>query len=419
MKKQILVVGISLITTISFGQKKEIKKAQKAVKSGNYTEAITLLDTAEGLLGSADNDLKADFYATKGDAYLGSAGTSNFDKMKTAADAFLMAIDLDNGKRAELSGSIEKLKAALVNSAIKDQESKKFSLSADKLYTSYKINSQDTSYLYFAASNEVNGKNYDKALIYYKELLNLGYTGATKKYYGVNKKTGEEISYDDKNTRDLMLKAGEIIKPTERVQDSRLGEILRNMTLIYIEKGETAKAKELISKALSENPDDLGLMRANASIQKELGNMEGYNKIMNEIIAKNPNDPNTYISLAESESENENFEKAAEYYEKVLELEPNNSAAMINIGVMKLKREGDIVEEMNSLGTSRADNERYDVLKAERDQIYRDVLPYFENAKNLEKDNVGLLKTLMNIYSQLGEDAKFKEMKALVEQKEG
>ena len=43
MKKQLLLAGVMLIAAMSFGQKKEIKKAEKAINSGNFTEAMNYL----------------------------------------------------------------------------------------------------------------------------------------------------------------------------------------------------------------------------------------------------------------------------------------------------------------------------------------------------------------------------------------
>ena len=74
---------------------------------------------------------------------------------------------------------------------------------------------------------------------------------------------------------------------------------------------------------------------------------------------------------------------------------------------------------MNNLGTSSADNVKYEELKEKRQEMYRDVLPYLEKAKEQRPDGVEVIRTLMNIYSQLGEDAKFKDMKAQLAELEG
>jgi len=73
---------------------------------------------------------------------------------------------------------------------------------------------------------------------------------------------------------------------------------------------------------------------------------------------------------------------------------------------------------MNDLGTSAADDRRYDELKKQRNELYEEVLPYLESAIKTKSDNIELVRTLMNIYSQLGRDDKYKAMKAKLENME-
>ena len=85
------------------------------------------------------------------------------------------------------------------------------------------------------------------------------------------------------------------------------------------------------------------------------------------------------------------------------------------MAVLILSREEAIVEEMNSLGTSSADNKRYDELRAERTKLYESAIPYLETALKLKPKSINAAQTLMNIYSVLGETDKYKEMKAKVD----
>ena len=66
-----------------------------------------------------------------------------------------------------------------------------------------------------------------------------------------------------------------------------------------------------------------------------------------------------------------------------------------------MSKERDIVEEMNSLGNSRADNKKYQELNKEKKQFYKDALPYLEKASELNPKNMDALKTKLNIYYQL------------------
>ena len=67
---------------------------------------------------------------------------------------------------------------------------------------------------------------------------------------------------------------------------------------------------------------------------------------------------------------------------------------------------------MNGLGTSRADNTRYDELKTKRENLYKECVPILEKLVNINQ-NQEAVKTLMNIYGTLGNTEGFKKMKDL------
>ncbi len=412
MKKQILTAILIALTTVTFAQKKEIKKAEKAVKSGDFTEAMVSLNEAEPMLSSADNETKAMYYAIKGDALVGSAG-DDYAKLKMAADAYAKVAEFDTkgSMSSQTEVGIQNLRAKLVNSAILDQNAQRYKEASEKLYTSYMTSKKDTSDLYFAAGNAVNGRDYPLALSYYEKLMSMGYTGITKEYIATNKATGEVETFQSKNDRDFNVKAGEYIKPLERFSDSRRGEILRNMTLIYIEQGETEKAVALMKTARAENPKDVSLIRAEADMAYKMGDIPKYNTLMGEIVATDPTNPEIYYNLGVGAAQIGDKEKALDYYMKALELNPEYASALINVSVLKLAEEKEIVDTMNSLGTSSADNKKYDALKEKRNNLYVEAAPYLEKALLYKKDNVEVVRTLMNIYSQLGQDDKFKAMK--------
>jgi len=412
MKKQLLIIGLLFISTLAFAQKKEIKKAEKAVKAGEISEAIGYIEQAEALLGGADTKLKNQFYLVKGEAFLADAGNNNFDKMKAAAKAFDEAESLGGAEQQRLQIGRQNLRVALVNSAINDQNAKKYDMASLKLYTSYMASKKDTSDLYYAAGNAVNGQDYPTALKYYNQLLDLGYTGIRTEFVATEAETGKVVPFADKSERDLALLTGKYTNPNDRVTESVKGDILQKITLIYSSQGETEKALELMAEARKANPNDVNLIRTEADIAYKMGDMERYETLMNEVIKSDPNNPELYYNLGVSAGQQGNDEKALEYYKKALELKPDYDLAQINIAASLLKGEGAIVEEMNNLGTSAKDDARYEELKQQRKELYMEVVPYLESALSSRSDNVELVRTLMNIYSQLGEDDKFKAMKA-------
>ncbi len=420
MKKQILIAGMIMISAITFGQKKEIKSAEKATKSGDFTEAISILKKAETLVSSADKSVKSQYYLAKGNAYMGAAEENDLDKLKIAAESFSKAQEVDpKGKYvSELETAMDNLRVVLVNGAVVDRDKGSYKSASEKLYAGYQVSKKDTLYLYFAASNAVRAKEYDNALKYYQHLVDIEYTGIATTYFAINNETNVEREFDTKDGRNKAIKDGLYSKPRDEKSESKIGEILKNMTLIYNTTGDTEKAAGLIKKARKENPDNLALMHAEANMYYGAGDMVAYKKIISEIIEKDPENPELYFNLGVASKKNDETEAALKYYEKALELDPNYEAALINIAQIVLDKDPAMIEEMNALGTSTADYNRYDEIQEERNNMYKEALPYLEKALTLSEGKVQLIRTLRDIYSQLSMDDKAKEMKALLEKLE-
>lgn len=411
MKTRILTATLAMFTVVAFGQKKEIRRAGKAVEKGEYQEAKNYLQQAEAELANADEDQKADYYLYRGYALVGDGENVPTADLMAAVDAFKKAAELGHD---EIQQGIATASNALVNSAIADQNAQNFSEAAEKLVASYQLNKQDTVYLYYAASNAVNAKEYDKALEYYEELKDIGFTGEETVYTAVNKETGEEERMASKEQRDLFVQAGTYTDPQEKVSESKKGEIAKNIALIYIEKGEDEKAITAIEDAKAENPGDVSLMQAEADMYYRMGEMAKYREIMEEIVEQNPDDAVLYYNLGVSAAQMEENERATEYYKKALEIDPEMHNARINLAFVILSEERSIVDEMNSLGMSKADQEKYNELAEQRNQLYRDAMPHLEKVLEKDPDNIEAARTMMNMYYQLNETEKAEEMKQKV-----
>lgn len=415
MKKNIFVASMLLFSVTFFAQKKELRNAEKALKAENYMEALSNINQAEALMAGASDSDKADLAILRAKAYLESTTNKDLNKLRKAAEALMKAEELGGASNGELATTAQNLRVALVNSAIEDQNANNYANASERLYLSYMTNKKDTSDLYYAAGNAVNGKDYTTAVKYYSQLLDLGFTGIRKEFTALNTKTGETDAFQTEIERKAVLDAKTHTNPSVRNTPSLQGDILQKMVLIYISQGQNEKAVSLMSKARAANPKDTALMRAEADLAYKMNDLEKYDKLMNEIVATDPNNPEIYYNLGVGAAQIGNKEKALGYYNKALELKSDYDLAHINIAALILSDESAIVEEMNSLGNSKADNAKYDQLKEKRQNLYKDALPHLEVASKTRANNIELVRTLMNIYSQLGMDAKYKETKAKLE----
>lgn len=411
MKKQIVVALALVIGAFSFAQKKELKAVDKAIKGNNFAEAKSVLAQIESLIGAADAKTKGKYYFLKGKALYANGAGSNAE-FDAALDSFDKAGSVYASEINEVKASMLQSVLTKANSSL---ENKDYASSSKGFEYAYKLSPKDTMYLYFAASTAVNGQDFDNALVMYEELKGLGYTGIVEEFYAFNKELGKEELFGSKQLRDLSVKAGTHVKPEDRMTDSKRSEIVKNIALIFISQDKNEKAIEAMKDARAENPDDLNLLLAEANVHYKMGHIDTFKELMQEATELNPTDPELQFNLGVLSFESGDKESAKTYYQKAIDLDPNYINAQINMAALILDGEQDIVDEMNNLGTSAADDRKYDVLKEKRQQVYKDAIPYLVSALETEPKNLQAAKTLMNIYSAVGDTDNYKAIKERVD----
>lgn len=411
MKKQIVVALALLIGAFAFAQKKELKAVEKAIKSNNFAEAKSVLSQIESLISSADDKTKDKYYFLLGKALYANGAGSNID--------FDNAIQSFEKAGSTYSGEINSVKNGMLNTILtkaqKSLENKEFASSSKGFEHAYKLSPKDTVYLYYAASTAVNGQDFDSSLVMYEELKKIGYTGKKLEYYAYNKEEGKEELFGSKQLRDISVKSGSHIKPEDKMSKSVASEIAKNIALIYINNGDNEKAIEAMKDARDANPDDLNLLLSEANVYYKMGNMVRFKELMKEATEKDPDNPELQYNLGVISAESGDRASAKNYYNRAIELDPKYINAQINMAALILDEEQSIVDEMNTLGSSAADDRKYDELKIKRQEVYKSAIPYLLAALETEPNNIQAAKTLMNIYSAIGETAKYKALKEKVD----
>ncbi|MDA9595538.1 tetratricopeptide repeat protein [Flavobacteriaceae bacterium] len=410
MKKLILFI---LLFTFSFStaQKKELRNANKFFISGEYASAIDLLDSAKDLFDSSDDKIKAQAMLLYGKLH------TSMEDFELAIKAFDMSKNLGSSDQI-LNPELRKLETAIITSAVGDNETEDFNAAAKKLKMVYELNTETNSeYLYYAASSAVNSLDYPLALEYYELLRDIKYEGIETKFYITEVSSGNEIEINDEVQFKLLQKSKEYSNPREEETDSKFPEIVKNIALIYKELGQNDKALAAIEAARSSNPDDVGLIITAANIYFELGNKEAFKVAMSQAIEKEPNNAVLYYNLGVVSAELGEKDVAVSYYQTSIDLDPSNENSYLNLVALILEGEEDIVTEMNNLGTSRADNLKYDKLKESRENLYKQTIPILKDLIDIN-NNIEAIRTLMNIYGTIGDNSGYMEMKNLLEQQD-
>ena len=414
MKVNLTLITILIFSFGIFAQKKELKSIQKLVDATSYTAALASLEEVSSLMETAEPKYTAHYH------YLSGVSKQATKQFEAAVEDYNLVSEIErSNKSKKYTTLIDAGKAQftneLVNHAIELNSQEKFSEASDALYLAYTLDEESNAdYLYFAASSAVNALAYDKAMVYYQTLKSMNYTGISTKYYATEVATGEEIEIDAATAK-IYAKSKEFTNLREEDTESRLPEIVKNIALIHINQGNNDKAMAAVKDARKLSPKDIGLILTEADLYIKLGDQARFASLMQEAIEQDPNNAILYYNLGVVNANEGNRDAAIDYYKKSIELDSSYEASYLNIASVILEGESAIVDEMNSLGTSNADNRKYDLLKAKREGLFLDAVPYLEKLISINPKSVEALTTLKNIYGTIGNTAKFKQYRDMLD----
>ena len=167
------------------------------------------------------------------------------------------------------------------------------------------------------------------------------------------------------------------------------------------------KSIEYLEKAKLINENDINLILLESNIRWDMGEVDAYQRLISKALEIEPNNVDLIFNLGVVNADKGNYDKA-------IEMDSSYTKAYLNAAALILEKEGPMIEEMNSLGMSTADYNRYDELKIERENLYKSAIPYLEKVYNLENDNLSAARTLKNIYSALGDTEQENKYKVIV-----
>ncbi len=443
MKKVAILAGALLISGVTFAQKNELKSLKKILDKTEAPDAKQLNDyksnatAAQGFLGSADASDKVyiNFYNAitpileYNSAFESAQGANpatiakrffTQQKLEAMVSSMNAVTELEKSGKAVHSKDVAKLKpllsTAILNYAIALGNEKKYTEAGKALYTAYELDKTDQDNLYFASTYAITANDYDLALKYYAELQALKYSGEKTTFLARNIDSDKEESFPNKEMRNKMITFKTHDKPRDQQEPSKRGEIYKNVALILVQQGKIDEAKKAIADAKRENPGDESLMLTEADLYLQLKDYEGYKAVVTQLLDKNPNDADLVYNLGVIAFDGGQMTEAEQYFRKTIAINPEYANAYVNIAAIKFKEDKLVVDKMNALGTSAADNKKYDAYKAERTSTFKGLLPLLEKAYSIDPENQNVIYNLSTVYNYLEMKAKYNELKAKVKE---
>ena len=418
MKTKMLFIAALLIGLAGFSQKDEIRDAERALKKGETASARTSIDAAAGMIDGADERMQAQYYFIRGQVYGDLARKGDVTAFETAVESYKKVLSTEeaSGKvkySEEARTQMSSIANDLVNAAVEDNQNKKYKEAAEKLYLGYQLSPSDTVYLYYAASSAVNSGDYEMALKYYTELKEVDYDGSQMVYKATNVETGEE-EVMDKTQRDLMVRSGTYTNPVDDKTESKKAEIVRNIALIYTQLGRNDEALAAYRDARANNPEDVNLVLNEANLYYQMGDKDKFKELMSEAAEMAPDNADLHYNIGVISMEQGSIEEARKAYERAIEINPGYVNAQLNLSTTYVNEGNSLIDEMNTLGTSREDIVKYDELKKKKDELFGEGAKVLEDALKTNPDNQGILTQLKNIYGALGDTENFMRVKKLL-----
>ena len=417
-----------LFFSFSFSQKKELRQIKRLIDQKFFQEAESVLNSNKDLLLSGDSKTDAQYYyyATKIYTEIESfiLATNSLKKLMSINSSFYnseMKLDYENLE--------ETLVVALVNSAVADNSENKWMDGVDKLLLAYEMDKEtNIDYLYFAASGAVNAENFDLALQYYLSLKEKNYTGIKDEYFITNIQSGVEEKVTETEYK-IYQSSKEYMNPRIGQTESRYPEIVKNIALIYVKKGEDDLAIEAINEARSIQPDDLYLILNEADLYIRMSNnakddnlrsqyRQKFKDIMTLAVEKDPENGILYYNLGIISSEQGESADAKSYFEKAIKFKPDYVDSYVAIVNILLEEQSIIISDMDEIAMSnkRSDIAKYDQLKEDLNDVWRKCIPYCEMALEYDPNDLEVLKLLSQFYYKLDNIDGYKKINAKIEE---
>ena len=402
MKRVLVTIGLCLMTTVVFGQKKAVSDAERIAKDSkpDFNEARTLI---KGAMENAE---------TKDDAktwYV--AGLIEDTQFSTENMKQILGQKPDEAVMYEALGNIlPYFKESYRLDQLPNEKGK-----VKPKYTKNIKGTLNANILYYLNGGAYffDQRNYKRAHDFFEQYLEIADLPFMK---------GEKAAARDSNFMIVQFYAAiaamqmdnpqQAIKDLNRAKgtDYRRFDVYQSLCYVYDQVlKDTVGLEKTLEEGMKLFPDSSYFLNNMINVYISTKRNEQAMQLLNTAISKSPNNPQLYFALGSLyEVGLKDEAKAEEAYKKALDLDTENPSNIFSVGRLYFNQGVSLLDKANSLN----DQNQYKAEKAKAEAMLRKALPFFEKAHKLKPEEREYMIGLRGIYYNLSMNKEFDAINA-------
>ena len=378
MKKVMILLAIVLTANVMMAQKKDRTDAFMYNKNGQYDKAMVSIEKCinhEQFLGMKPNDqsqawlYRAAIYQNvlqSGDEALIAKAPNALEVIYESLMNCMKNPEFFEDNKQEIYQRVTSVMNTYYTKGADDYNSGKFAEAAPMFKKAYDIakslGSPDANdMLNFAATSALRAQDYNTALAYFNEVKNNGVDNV---------------------------------------------DVYKHLAACYNGLGNAEQAMAMINAGLEKNPSDAGLILEKVNAYLKEGKGAEAVEDLNKLRELDPENAQLLFVLGtiygdENNKDVYDVEKARKFYEDALKINPNYYDAIYNIGVLYTGMANKYIEQANEItGFSKAEQDQYNSLIEQANELLRTGLPYLQRAYEAQPSD-DVKNVLRSIYVKL------------------
>ena len=195
--------------------------------------------------------------------------------------------------------------------------------------------------------------------------------------------------------------------------DGNGASIYQSLARIHKNGGDKEKSFETIKKGRKAYPQNQHLIFEEIDYYLQSGKDQEALVSLNDAISIEPNNAFLYYVRGTVYEKLKDQDNAIADYKKSIELDSKQHDAAFNLGAFYFNKGVDKINIANDLPLNQS--KKYEEMKTDAKKDFMSAIPYIEMANKAKPEDTDTATMLIKLYTQVGEDAKAKELKAKYE----